>query len=124
MNKFLRYSLAVLLMAVCHIASATDVLFDFDAEHASMFAGITGVSASGDTSGDITSEVSYVKSGVTMAVTPATGTTPNRFWTDYNTQKVQLRLYKGATLSFSVPSGKKITKIAYVESVPIQEHLT
>ena len=116
MNKFLRYSLAVLLMAVCHIASATDVLFDFDAEHASMFAGITGVSASGDTSGDITSEVSYVKSGVTMAVTPATGTTPNRFWTDYNTQKVQLRLYKGATLSFSVPSGKKITKIAYVHT--------
>ncbi len=69
-------------------------------------------SSSVTTDGDITEDMSFTESGVTLTITPKddSATTPNRFWSTKNGP--QLRVYSG-TLTFTAPEGSVITSIDF-----------
>lgn len=48
-----------------------------------------------------------------VVLTSTSGTTPTRMWNDFNLGP-QLRVYNGATLTFTAPEGYQITKIEFV----------
>lgn len=102
------YAFLFALLAVCGLANA-QVVFDFSTDDAYTLFGLSGFSsgsgASYVDSGDITSEVSTGSQGVTITVSPATGSTPNRMW------KGSLRVYSG-TITISSPR-KNITAIKF-----------
>lgn len=50
-----------------------------------------------------------------VVLTSTSGTTPTRMWNDFNLGP-QLRVYNGATLTFTAPEGYQITKIEFVAS--------
>jgi len=62
--------------------------------------------------GDITENQQLTVDKVTLTISPCDGTTPNRYWLDYNLQAIQLRLY-GGTLMFDVPDGYTMEKIYF-----------
>ncbi len=101
------YTLLTLAVLATASALAGSAVFDFTDNALSMFDGITGTSNNGN-DGDITSTVSTVANGVTLTVSPATGTTPNRIWE--STSGYELRMYTG-TMVISVADGSKITSI-------------
>ena len=60
--------------------------------------------------GDITEDFVIVDGDVTCTISPASGTTPNRFWQTANGK--QLRMYSG-TLTLEVPARNNITSIVF-----------
>lgn len=82
-----------------------DYTFDFNAMDVP-----TSTNATKD--GDITETLELTEGSVTLAISPKEEekTTANRFW--QTTDGPQLRVYSG-TLTFSVPAGKGISKIAF-----------
>ena len=59
---------------------------------------------------DFEDDASYTQDGITMTTT--NGGTPTRVWLTA-TGKLDLRVYKGATLTFSVPAEHKISKVVF-----------
>ncbi|MCR5152518.1 MAG: chitobiase/beta-hexosaminidase C-terminal domain-containing protein [Prevotella sp.] len=112
MNKFLRFSFVAVLMAICNVAFADEAKFDFAANGLTMFPGITEVSTSDSHAGDFTEAKSTVVNGVTLTVNPTASGAANRFWTNYNSNKVELRIYS-ASIDFTAPTGKAIKKIVF-----------
>lgn len=100
MKKLLQMKFMLLLCALI-VGSGTmwadddTATFDFDTNAGSDF-GITGTSSSSSTAGDITSNVSATINGVTITITPSSGSTNNRFWNN----SPKLRLY-GGTMTVS-----------------------
>ena len=86
------------------IKDYTKQTFDFNA--------MTDEPCSSSTSneGDITEDRQLTAGNVTLAVSPSTTNTPNRFWSTANGP--QLRVY-GGTLTFQVPADKHITKLVF-----------
>lgn len=60
--------------------------------------------------GDITEDRTFEVNGLKLTVSPATGNTPNRYWSTKNGP--QLRVYSG-TMTFEAPVGKVITKMVF-----------
>lgn len=87
-------------------APASDHTFDFNA--------LTDqpVSTGSSHDGDITKDLTYAAENVTLTISPSNGNTPNRFWKNYSTDQIELRLY-GGTLTFKAAEGHLITKIAF-----------
>lgn len=86
--------------------------FDFDTNAGTNF-GINGTSSSSSTDGDINSNVQATINGVTVTITPSSGSTANRFWNS----SPKLRLYGGTmtvdagsnnikSIAFNTGSGK------------------
>ncbi len=97
--------MAVLLTALVSFAQeGTEATFDFDV----LAPGVSNNSHEGD----ITSDLQLTAGDVTLTISPSGKNDVNRFWTDYNTQKKQLRVY-GGTLTFSVPEGHTLTKMVF-----------
>lgn len=53
MNKFLRYSLSLVLAFVASVTFAQEVTFDFDNDYKTLFPELTGTSSSDSKEGDI-----------------------------------------------------------------------
>ena len=104
--------LMVALVAVAAFAvqqtrrAASTVEFDFDANALELF-GFTAASTGSTHDGDFTETKSCEKDGVTIAVSPSGGNTPNRVWGS----SPALRMY-GGTMTITAPTGKNVTKIA------------
>ena len=82
-------------------------VFDFNA----MDKETTPYSTSTSHDGDITSDQVLKVDNVTLTISPCEGgTTPNRYWVDYNLQAIQLRMY-GGTLTFDVLDNYTIENI-------------
>lgn len=109
MKKF--YSLLLMAVVFATTCYGETALFDFHNNALSMFDGITAASSSSSTDGDFTTSKSTVVSGVTLTVNPSNANTANRIWNDYNLG-LQLRIY-GGSFSFSAPTGKVVTNIAF-----------
>ncbi len=62
--------------------------------------------------GDITSNLDIVEGDVTLTISPSDGSTPNRWWKNYATSQIQLRVY-GGTMTFTTESGDNIIKIEF-----------
>lgn len=107
MVKNLRFVLMSMLMLVCGSTFAEEVTIDFDADYATLFPTITGVSSSDSHDGDFTEATTSVAvNGVTVTVAPAEGAkTPSRIWGT----SPRLRLYSG---TFTI-NGTDITKIVF-----------
>ena len=109
MNKFLRISFVAALLAICGYSHATDVKFDFSTASGIEALGITPPAAGAGT--NITSDIVY--QGVTIAIEG--GSTPARIWQstgDYE-GSYDLRVYNGAKITISAPSGKSVKGLAW-----------
>jgi hypothetical protein len=85
----------------------TEYTFDFNAMPSD-----SPVSTSSDHSGDITQNLDITEGNVTLTVSPSGANTPNRWWKDYNSQLIQLRVY-GGTLTFAANNEDNIVKIDF-----------
>ena len=82
-------------------------VFDFNA----MDKDTTPYSTSSSHAGDITEDKVLQMDNVTLTISPCEGgNTPNRYWLDYNSQALQLRMY-GGKLTFDVPDNYTIENI-------------
>ncbi len=112
MNKFLRYAFAsILAFLMGNMTYATDVTFDFSTAE-----GITALGFDAPAEGAGTNVTTAItKDGVSLL--SEGGSTPTRFWQgtgDY-AGTYDLRVYKGATLAITVPSGNSIKKITWTK---------
>ena len=101
------FTLISMIFAFSMGAMAQEVTIDFDADYATLFPTITGVSSGTSHDGDFTEATTSTEvSGVTVTVSPkASGNNENRIWGS----SPRLRMYSG-TLTFK-SSDKSITKI-------------
>lgn len=108
MNKFLRYSLSLVLAFVASVTFAQEVTFDFDKDYKTLFPELTGTSSSTSHAGDITKTMTCTTNGISVAVSAKTSgsSTDNRIW--YSSPR--LRMYSG-TLTIQAPADKKIASI-------------
>lgn len=108
MNKFLRYSLSLVLAFVASVTFAQEVTFDFDKDYKTLFPELTGTSSSTSHDGDITKTMTCTTNGISVAVSAkASGSsTDNRIWNS----SPRLRMYSG-TLTIQAPADKKIASI-------------
>lgn len=108
MNKFLRYSLSLVLAFVASVTFAQEVTFDFDNDYKTLFPELTGTSSSTSNDGDITKTMTCTTNGISVAVSAKTSgsSTDNRIW--YSSPR--LRMYSG-TLTIQAPADKKIASI-------------
>ena len=81
MNKFLRYSLSLVLAFVASVTLAQEVTFDFDKDYKTLFPELTGTSSSTSKDGDITKAMTCTINGISVAVSAKTsGSIDNRIW--------------------------------------------
>ena len=108
MNKFLRYSLSLVLAFVASVTFAQEVTFDFDKDYKTLFPELTGTSSSTSHDGDITKTMTCTTNGISVAVSAKTpgSATDNRIWSS----SPRLRMYSG-TLTIQAPADKKIASI-------------
>ena len=108
MNKFLRYSLSLVLAFVASVTFAQEVTFDFDKDYKTLFPELTGTSSSTSHDGDITKTMTCTTNGISVAVSAKTPGSPtdNRIWSS----SPRLRMYSG-TLTIQAPADKKIASI-------------
>ncbi len=108
MNKFLRYSLSLVLAFVASVTFAQEVTFDFDKDYKTLFPELTGTSSSTSHAGDITKTMTCTTNGISVAVSAKTSgsSTDNRIWSSFP----RLRMYSG-TLTIQAPADKKIASI-------------
>lgn len=108
MNKFLRYSLSLVLAFVASVTFAQEVTFDFDNDYKTLFPELTGTSSSTSHDGDITKTMTCTTNGISVAVSAKTSgsSTDNRIWSSFP----RLRMYSG-TLTIQAPADKKIASI-------------
>ena len=108
MNKFLRYSLSLVLAFVASVTFAQEVTFDFDKDYYTLFPELTGTSSSTSHDGDITKTMTCTTNGISVAVSAKTpgSSTDNRIWSS----SPRLRMYSG-TLTIQAPADKKIASI-------------
>lgn len=108
MNKFLRYSLSLVLAFVASVTFAQEVTFDFDKDYKTLFPELTGTSSSTSHDGDITKTMTCTTNGISVAVSAKTSgsSTDNRIWSSFP----RLRMYSG-TLTIQAPADKKIASI-------------
>lgn len=108
MNKFLRYSLSLVLAFVASVTFAQEVTFDFDKDYKTLFPELTGTSSSTSHDGDITKTMTCTTNGISVAVSAKTSgsKTDNRIWSS----SPRLRMYSG-TLTIQAPADKKIASI-------------
>lgn len=107
MNKFLRYSLLLVLAFVASVTFAQEVTFDFDNDYKTLFPELTGTSSSTSKDGDITKTMTCTTNGISVAVSAKTsGSNENRIWSS----SPRLRMYSG-TLTIQAPADKKIASI-------------
>lgn len=84
-----------------------DYSFDFNAMPAD-----TPTSSNTSHDGDITADLDIVEGDVTLTISPSDGGTPNRWWKNFTTNVIQLRVY-GGTMTFATESGDNIVKIEF-----------
>lgn len=107
MNKFLRYSLSLVLAFVASVTFAQEVTFDFDKDYKTLFPELTGTSSSDSNDGDITEAMTCTTNGISVTVSAKTsGKIANRIWNS----SPRLRMYSG-TLTIQAPADKKIASI-------------
>ena len=107
MNKFLRYSLSLVLAFVASVTFAQEVTFDFDNDYKTLFPELTGTSSSDSKDGDITKAMTCTTNGISVTVSAKTsGSNENRIWSS----SPRLRMYSG-TLTIQAPADKKIASI-------------
>lgn len=107
MNKFLRYSLSLVLAFVASVTFAQEVTFDFDNDYKTLFPELTGTSSSDSKDGDITKAMTCTTNGISVTVSAKTsGPNENRIWSS----SPRLRMYSG-TLTIQAPADKKIASI-------------
>lgn len=107
MNKFLRYSLSLVLAFVTSVTFAQEVTFDFDNDYKTLFPELTGTSSSDSKDGDITKAMTCTTNGISVTVSAKTsGSNENRIWSS----SPRLRMYSG-TLTIQAPADKKIASI-------------
>ena len=108
MNKFLLYSLSLVLAFVASVTFAQEVTFDFDKDYKTLFPELTGTSSSTSHDGDITKTMTCTTNGISVAVSAKTpgSSTDNRIWSS----SPRLRMYSG-TLTIQAPADKKIASI-------------
>lgn len=108
MNKFLRYSLSLVLAFVASVTFAQEVTFDFDKDYKTLFPELTGTSSLTSHDGDITKTMTCTTNGISVAVSAKTSgsSTDNRIWSS----SPRLRMYSG-TLTIQAPADKKIASI-------------
>ncbi len=108
MNKFLRYSLSLVLAFVASVTFAQEVTFDFDKDYKTLFPELTGTSSLTSHDGDITKTMTCTTNGISVAVSAKTSgsSTDNRIWNS----SPRLRMYSG-TLTIQAPADKKIASI-------------
>lgn len=94
---------------------ATDVVFDFSTENGIKALGIA-VPAEGSNTDIAGTAITY--QNVTLTSTDAPNANSTRVWQSSGNSagKFDLRAYTGATLTFTVPTGKVITKIVCTDS--------
>lgn len=81
MNKFLRYSLSLVLAFVASVTFAQEVTFDFDNDYKTLFPELTGTSSSDSKDGDITKAMTCTTNGISVTVSAKTsGSNENRIW--------------------------------------------
>lgn len=68
MNKFLRYSLSLVLAFVASVTFAQEVTFDFDKDYKTLFPELTGTSSLTSHDGDITKTMTCTTNGISVAV--------------------------------------------------------
>lgn len=111
MKRKLRFSILMLLMAVCGAANvqAENVTFTFNTDEGLKALNIAKPKTSNGTNLD--TEKPYTMGIVSMLAKNASGkkATPTRVWNSKG--KLDLRIYKGSSLTFSVPEGYTITKV-------------
>lgn len=111
MKRKLRFSILMLLMAVCGAANvqAENVTFTFNTDEGLAALNIAKPKTSNGTNLD--TEKSYTMGIVSMLAKNASGkkATPTRVWNSKG--KLDLRIYKGSSLTFSVPEGYTITEV-------------
>ena len=107
MNKFLRYSLSLVLAFVASVTFAQEVTFDFDNDYQTLFPELTGTSSKDSQDGDITKAMTCTTNGISVTVSAKTsGPNENRIWSS----SPRLRMYSG-TLTIQAPADKKIASI-------------
>ena len=107
MNKFLRYSLSLVLAFVASVTFAQEVTFDLDNDYKTLFPELTGTSSSDSKDGDITKAMTCTTNGISVTVSAKTsGPNENRIWSS----SPRLRMYSG-TLTIQAPADKKIASI-------------
>lgn len=108
MNKFLRYSLSLVLAFVASVTFAQEVTFDFDNDYKTLFPELTGTSSLTSHDGDITKTMTCTTNGISVAVSAKTSgsKSDNRIWSS----SPRLRMYSG-TLTIQAPADKKIASI-------------
>lgn len=111
MKRKLRFSIFMLLMAVCGAANvqAENVTFTFNTDEGLKALNIAKPKTSNGTNLD--TEKPYTMGIVSMLAKNASGkkATPTRVWNSKG--KLDLRIYKGSSLTFSVPEGYTITEV-------------
>lgn len=111
MKRKLRFSILMLLMAVCGAANvqAENVTFTFNTDEGLAALNIAKPKTSNGTNLD--TEKPYTMGIVSMLAKNANGkkATPTRVWNSKG--KLDLRIYKGSSLTFSVPEGYTITEV-------------
>lgn len=111
MKRKLRFSILMLLMAVCGAANvqAENVTFTFNTDEGLAALNIAKPKTSNGTNLD--TEKPYTMGIVSMLAKNASGkkATPTRVWNSKG--KLDLRIYKGSSLTFSVPEGYTITEV-------------
>lgn len=111
MKRKLRFSIFMLLMAVCGAANvqAENVTFTFNTDEGLAALNIAKPKTSNGTNLD--TEKPYTMGIVSMLAKNASGkkATPTRVWNSKG--KLDLRIYKGSSLTFSVPEGYTITEV-------------
>ncbi len=114
MKKILRFSLVAMLAAMCNVAFADEIKFDFDNDYATIFPTITGLSSNESHDGDfLETTTSAPVNGATVTVSPKTsGNNANRLWNIQSTGKGRLRLYSG-TLTITAPADMDITEMVF-----------
>ena len=111
MKRKLRFSILMLLMAVWGAANvqAENVTFTFNTDEGLAALNIAKPKTSNGTNLD--TEKPYTMGIVSMLAKNASGkkATPTRVWNSKG--KLDLRIYKGSSLTFSVPEGYTITEV-------------
>lgn len=111
MKRKLRFSILMLLMAVCGAANvqAENVTFTFNTDEGLKALNIAKPKTSNGTNLD--TKKPYTMGIVSMLAKNASGkkATPTRVWNSKG--KLDLRIYKGSSLTFSVPEGYTITEV-------------
>lgn len=112
MNKFLRYSLSLVLAFVASVTFAQEVTFDFDNDYKTLFPELKGTSSSNSKDGDITKAMTCTDNGISVTVSAKTsGSNENRIWSS----SPRLRMYSG-TLTIQAPADKKIASIDIIHN--------